>query len=82
MASRDLAYRIPSRVTREFGRRLSACRLAAGYRFAEDFAKVLGVLPARYRMYERGDREPPLELLLIMAKRLDKSVDFLLGFDR
>lgn len=68
-----------SATTALFGKRLAACRLAARFEYAEDFAKAIGVHPARYRMYERGEREPPQELLVLMARRLGTSIDFLLG---
>lgn len=73
-----MAEKIPSKVTREFGRRLRACRLAAGYVDAADFANHLAIDRNRYRSYERGEREPPFELLVRLAKELGKSLDFLL----
>jgi transcriptional regulator with XRE-family HTH domain len=68
----------PSQYTKAFARRLQACRLAAGYDSAEQFAKMLKIEPHRYRAYERGDREPPFELVVEMSRAVGKSIDFLI----
>lgn len=68
----------PSRITREFGKRLRACRVAAGFEDAEAFAETLGIESPRYRRYERGEAEPSYELLIDIARYVNKPIEFLL----
>jgi transcriptional regulator with XRE-family HTH domain len=68
----------PSTTTRDFARRLKACRQAAGFETAEAAADHLKVASARYRSYERGSREPSFDLLIRMSDMVGKSIDFLL----
>lgn len=63
---------------RDFGKRLRAARISAGYETAEDFASDLGVEPPRYRKYERGDAMPPIDLLEMVCTLTSKSLDFLI----
>ena len=67
-----------SRYQRAFGKRLKACREAAGYESQADFARVLGMTAEGYRLYEVGERQPRFETLAEIASRLDKSLDFLI----
>jgi transcriptional regulator with XRE-family HTH domain len=67
-----------SRLMRDFGGRLRALRIVAGYNNAEDFAADLGVEAPRYRKYERGDAWPPLDILARIAELTNCKLDFLL----
>lgn len=60
-----------------FGRRLRATRVATGFREAIDFAKALGMLPARYQRMELGVLEPDLGELTQIANMTGHSVDWL-----
>ena len=42
-------------------------------------AQALNIGTQAYSYYERGDREPPLELLCKMADYFNVSVDYLIG---
>jgi transcriptional regulator with XRE-family HTH domain len=67
---------------REFGARLKACRIAAGYESARDFVKSfpesVGLEEPAYRRYERGEVLPDAYVLPLIAGKVHKSVDFLL----
>lgn len=63
---------------REFGKRLRAARISAGYESAEEMAADVGAEPHRYRKYERGEAFPPLDILQLLAEQTDKSLDFLI----
>lgn len=67
-----------ARLMRDFGRRLRAARITAGYDEAADFAAVLGLESPRYRRYERGESMPPLDVLEDIADRTRRSLDWLL----
>lgn len=66
---------------KKFGDRLTACRKAAGYESARDFVKAFpeefGLEEATYRRYERGETSPDLYFLPEIARRVHKSIDFL-----
>lgn len=66
------------RLMRQFGRRLRAARLTTGYEEAADFAKDLGIEPARYRRYERGEAMPPLDILQGIARATGRNLHWLL----
>ncbi len=66
-----------SQFMREFARRLEACRIAAGYANAAEFARKLGISDYTYRHYERGTAAPDLETLVEISRLLDKTLDFL-----
>ena len=66
------------RILRAFGKRLRACRIAAGYNTADSFARELGIDGWRYRKYERGESMPPFDVLEDICRLTDKSADFLL----
>lgn len=76
--SPNMAAPPPSRFTKSFALRLAACRVAAGYETAEGFANHIKIEPHRYRRYERGEVEPPFEVLVLIADALEKSIDFLI----
>jgi transcriptional regulator with XRE-family HTH domain len=42
-----------------------------------DFAKMLGVSQSQLSKYERGESEPPLEVLMRLCEKYGKSLDFL-----
>ena len=63
---------------RLFAERLRAARITAGYKKAKDLAAAIGIESERYRMWERGDREPDITHLVKIAAKLDVSLDFLL----
>lgn len=63
---------------RLFAERLRAARITGGYARQKDFAAAIGIESERYRMWERGDREPDITHLVKIAAQLDVSLDFLL----
>lgn len=67
-----------ARLVFEFGRRLRACRIAAGYAKAAHLAKDLHISEIRYRKYERGAAVPPLDVLARIKNLTGKDLDFLL----
>lgn len=69
-----------SQIMSHFGKRLRKAREAAGYGSAQQFAGVLGVEPHTYRHYERGEREPNLELLARICEILSVTPNDLLPF--
>lgn len=67
-------------VTAAFANRLKTIRGAKDYTSAKDFALSLGIEPATYRAYERGEAEPNFSTLLRICQLLDISPnDLLLG---
>ena len=66
------------KMLRDMGDRLRACRVAAGFKEAEDLAPLLGIEGPRLRKYERGERMPPIEVLEQLSNLLDKTLDFLI----
>ena len=67
---------------RLFAERLRAARITSGYETQKDLAEKLGVEHERYRMWERGDREPDITNLVNIADTLKISLDFLLSGKR
>jgi transcriptional regulator with XRE-family HTH domain len=47
----------------------------------KEVAKLLGVKPSTYGMYERGEREPSLYSLYKIASLFKVSADYLLGLE-
>ncbi len=43
-----------------------------------ELARMLGVSQSQYSKYERGESEPPLEILVRLSKRFGKSLDWLI----
>src|SRR3990167_6979347 len=66
------------RILRVFGNRLKEARLAAGYKSAQQFAYALGIEPATYRFYERGQSQPNFEVLTRICELLSISPNDLL----
>lgn len=60
------------------GRRLRALRIVAGYETADAFAALLGIEPARYRKYERGEATPAIDVLESIGIKTETSIDWLL----
>ena len=69
-----------AKILREFGRRLTEARIAAGYTSAQLFAFALGVEPHTYRHWERGGHQPEMTTLQRICLILDVSVNDLLPF--
>lgn len=46
---------------------------------AKDFAKIIGVSAPTITRYIRGERMPNINILILIADALNRSVDFLLG---
>ncbi len=61
-----------------FRERLRTARKFKGYTGVE-LAKWLGISQTSYSEYERGKTEPPFATLVALAKKLNISVDWLLG---
>lgn len=61
-----------------FAERLKEKRIACGYETAKEFADKVGIKQSTYNSYERGDREPSLDILSDIASVLDVMVDELL----
>ena len=59
------------------GARIAALRRESGWSQAE-LAEKLRVSPSAMGMYEQGRREPPVEVLVSLARELGVTVDFLL----
>ena len=59
--------------------RLRTARLAAGWRYASQFALRMGIYPSSYWHYERGNTAPRAERLAQIADMLSVSTDWLLG---
>lgn len=61
-----------------FGKRLAACRDALNMKQSE-FSSMLGCTNGAYSLYERGKRQPSLEILSILCNRFGISLDYLLS---
>ncbi len=62
----------------KFSERLKALRAESGLSQAE-FSKQTGITKSSVNMYERGEREPGLDRLEIIADFYNVDMDFLLG---
>lgn len=60
-----------------FGNRLKQAR-EARFETAQEFAAVIGIEPHTYRKYERGESDPPLQIVGRMALALGVSTDYLI----
>lgn len=58
--------------------RLKDCREDNNYTQAE-IAKLLGTYQTHYSKYERGERELPMHLFIVLAKFYNVSLDYLAG---
>ena len=56
--------------------RLRELRRSAGLNQA-DIADLLGMQQNQYSRYERGDRELPMHLFIILAKHYNVSLDYI-----
>ena len=63
---------------RLFAERLRAARITRGFEHQKDLADKLGIEHERYRMWERGDREPDITYLVRISEELKISLDWLL----
>lgn len=59
------------------GARIAALRREAGWSQGE-LAQLLQVSPSAVGMYEQGRREPSAEMLVVMARAFNVTVDYLL----
>ena len=59
------------------GARIAALRRGRSWS-QQELAKKLGVSPSTVGMYEQGRREPPLRLIVDMARLFEVSTDYLL----
>jgi transcriptional regulator with XRE-family HTH domain len=59
------------------GERIRTARIAAGFDTAIEGAARLGVESARYRHWEGGRREPPIDLLPAIAKAFKVDLEWL-----
>lgn len=57
-------------VKKDFGQLLKAARERAGYRSAARLALILGVEPARYRYWERGQALPDIPTFVKLCHQL------------
>jgi ribosome-binding protein aMBF1 (putative translation factor) len=70
--------RFEEQVKKALAKRLKRARLDAGFRFANEFAAVLGMEDATYRTYERGEHLPDIPTLTRICKLLNVEPNFLL----
>lgn len=62
------------------GKRLKELREQRGLT-QKEVAEALGIHSVTYLHYEKGHHEPPLSLLVDMAKFFGETVDYLLGIE-
>jgi len=58
--------------------RLKELRLQKGYT-QRQIADYIGCLPSVYSRYENGDREPSIEVLILLSRFLGVTIDYLVG---
>lgn len=63
----------------EFQSNLKKARIKAGYKTAKDFVKVLSISYDAYITYENKGREPRYDVLIEIAKKLNVTLNELLG---
>jgi len=61
-----------------FGKRLAACRDAINMT-QTDFAKLVGCTNGALSLYERGKRQPPMEVLFELCTQFGVSIDYLIN---
>ena len=61
-----------------FSARLQQVRQERGFS-RKEIAEVLQVTPRAYQYYEEGNREPDYDKLILLARHLNISADYLLG---
>ena len=62
----------------KFAERLKEERLAANLTTSE-LSKKLNVAPRTIQRWERGDRMPDIDMLILVANALDVTIDYLVG---
>lgn len=62
--------RFEEKVKRDFARRLKEARLAAGYKFANQFAQAMGEEEHTYRAWERGQYLPDIPKMARLCQLL------------
>lgn len=63
-----------------FGKRLREMRIKRNYT-QQQMADSVDVLLRSYQKYEQSEREPSYTTLILLADKLDVSIDYLLGRD-
>ena len=63
-----------------FGERLKELRVEKGESQAET-AKALGISSVCYLHYEKNQREPSFDILILIAKHFNISLDYLFGLE-
>lgn len=58
--------------------RLKELRLQKGFT-QRQIANYIGCLPSVYSRYENGDREPSIEVLILLSRFLGVTIDYLVG---
>lgn len=58
--------------------RLKELRLQKGFT-QRQIADYIGCLPSVYSRYENGDREPSIEVLILLSRFLGVTIDYLVG---
>ena len=48
----------------------------------KDVANALGISPASYSLYEKGQREPSIDMVTLIADYFHVSVDYLIGIEK
>ena len=61
-----------------FSARLQQVRQERGFS-RKEIAEVLQITPRAYQYYEEGKREPDYDKLILLARHLNISADYLLG---
>ena len=62
----------------DFGKRLRNLRLKKGYKQSQ-LGDILNISASAVGMYERGQRQPSVDLILKLSKVFSVSADYLLG---
>ena len=65
----------------DLGNRLKTLRLRKGLS-QKELAVQVGVTKSTISAYEKGDRKPPYETLVLLARIFNVSTDYLLGVSR
>ncbi|MFR5264492.1 helix-turn-helix transcriptional regulator [Clostridium sp.] len=61
--------------------RLLEIRLKLGYKKQDDFAKYLEINRTQYNLYENNKKQPKLEILCKISKKLNIKLDDLIEFE-
>jgi transcriptional regulator with XRE-family HTH domain len=63
--------RFEDKVKRDFAKRLKEARIAAGYKYANQFAQAMGEEEHTYRGWERGQYLPDIPKMARLCQLLD-----------